>query len=106
MNKALISGKVDGEVRENEFSGGKVCNFSVLTVKKYKDNEFKSWHRCTAWNDLADVCSTLTEGDSVFVEGEIQYKKHEGVLKTTIKVDSIEKTGQMSVDSGDDDIPF
>lgn len=82
VNKAIIVGNLgkDPEVRHTQ-NGTAVCNFSVATTEKYKDNqgqqqEQTEWHNIVVWGNLADICSKyLHKGKQVYLEGKIQTRK-------------------------------
>jgi single-strand DNA-binding protein len=56
--------------------GNAVCNFSVATNRRWKDNagnlqEETTWVRVTTWGALAENCNQfLVKGSPVFVEGD------------------------------------
>ena len=62
---------------------GLVANFSLATEYSYKDNDGKkvketSWHKCVAWNGLAELIEDYTEkGSRVLVTGRIKYEEYE-----------------------------
>ena len=96
LNKAIIIGNLgsDPEVR-TVGSGGRVANFSVATSRSWtgrdgSQQEKTEWHRIVAWDNergpkLADVAERfLKKGDTVYIEGEIEYRSYEdkdGVTK-------------------------
>lgn len=91
VNKAIIVGNLgaDPEIRSIA-SGTRVANISVATSRRWTDRsgaqqEKTEWHRIVLWDKLADVAERfLKKGDSVYVEGEIEYRSYEdkdGVTK-------------------------
>ncbi len=63
-------------------SGAAVATFSVATNRTYvTDGEKKEdvdFHRCVAWNKLAELCSQLLKkGTKVFVSGRLQNRSWE-----------------------------
>lgn len=72
-------------------NGTKVANFTVATsTGGYKTSdgrdipESTQFHRIVAWRGLAEVCEKLLhKGDSVFVQGRIEYSEEE---KNGVKV--------------------
>lgn len=91
VNKAIIVGNLgaDPEVRSIA-SGTRVANLSVATSRRWNDRsgqqqEKTEWHRIVLWDRLAEVAERfLKKGDTVYVEGEIEYRSYEdkdGVTK-------------------------
>lgn len=63
-------------------SGAAVVTFSVATNRSYvADGERKEevdFHRCVAWNKLAEICNQfLKKGTKVFVSGRLQNRQWE-----------------------------
>jgi single-strand DNA-binding protein len=96
VNKAIIVGNLgaDPEIRSIA-SGTRVANISVATSRRWNDRngaqqEKTEWHRIVLWDKLADVAERfLKKGDSVYVEGEIEYRSYEdkdGVTKYTTEI--------------------
>ena len=91
VNKAIIVGNLgaDPEIR-SVASGTRVANISVATSRRWNDRngaqqEKTEWHRIVLWDKLADVAERfLKKGDTVYIEGEIEYRSYEdkdGVTK-------------------------
>lgn len=64
-------------------NGAAVVSFSVATNRSFiSDGERKEeadFHRCIAWNKLAELCSQLLKkGNRVFVSGRLQNRSWEG----------------------------
>lgn len=64
-------------------SGAAVATFTIATNRTYvTDGERKEeadFHRCVAWNKLAELCSQLLKkGNRVFVSGRLQNRSWEG----------------------------
>jgi single-strand DNA-binding protein len=64
-------------------NGAAVATFSIATNRSYTvDGERKEdvdFHRCVAWNKLAELCSQLLKkGVKVFVSGRLQNRSWEG----------------------------
>ncbi len=84
LNKALLIGNLgaDPEVRATS-DGTRVAEFSIATNRTWTDRsgakqERTEWHRIVAWAKLAEIAERyLRRGDSVCVEGEIQYRSYE-----------------------------
>lgn len=83
-NKVELMGNLtrDPELRYTP-SGAAVCTFSVATNRTFvSDGERKEeadFHRCVAWNKLAELCNQLLKkGNRVFVSGRLQNRSWEG----------------------------
>jgi single-strand DNA-binding protein len=82
MNKAIIIGNLgaDPEVRYTQ-EGQPVVTFNVATSERWKGKdgqmqEKTEWHRCVAFNRLAEICGEyLVKGSKVYWEGKIQTRK-------------------------------
>ena len=96
MNKVMLIGNVgrDPEVRMTT-TGTKKVSFSLATSQKYKDTagEYKEktqWHNIVCWGKLGDLVEKMVfKGTSLFIEGEITYRKWEdqnGVSKTITEI--------------------
>ena len=96
MNKVMLIGNVgrDQEVRMTT-TGTKKVSFSLATSQKYKDSygEYKEktqWHYVVFWGKLGDLVEKIVfKGSSLFIEGEITYRKWEdqnGVSKTITEI--------------------
>src|SRR5260221_383226 len=75
-------------------NGAAVVTFSIATNRTYLvDGEKKEdvdFHRCVAWNKLAELCSQLLKkGNRIFVSGRLQnrtWEDKEGVSKNTTEI--------------------
>ena len=96
MNKVMLIGNVgrDPEVRITT-TGTKKVSFSLATSQKYKDvaGEYKEktqWHNIVCWGKLGDLVEKMVfKGSSLFIEGEITYRKWEdknGQQKTITEI--------------------
>ena len=60
VNKAILIGRLGKDPELKYTPGGKaVCNFSLATSEKWKDQsgevqEKTEWHRCLAWGKIAE----------------------------------------------------
>ena len=84
LDKALLIGNLgsDPEIRTTT-DGSKVAGLSVATNRNWTDRDGQAqerteWHRVVAWANLAEIAEQyLSRGDSVYIEGEIQYRSYE-----------------------------
>ena len=91
VNKVTLLGNVGNEPEmRTTGSGTKVANFSVATNEVWYDKsnvkqERTEWHRCTAWDKVAEIVEQYVhKGDRIYVEGRISYSQTEddkGVVK-------------------------
>lgn len=85
LNKVILIGRLgrDPECRYMP-NGDAVCNFSVATSEKWKDQsgqpkERTEWHSITMHRKLAEVAAQyLKKGSQVYIEGRIQSRKYTG----------------------------
>ena len=96
MNKVMLIGNV-GRDPETKITttGTKKVSFSLATSQKYKDaaGEYKEktqWHNIVCWGKLGDLIEKMIfKGSSLFIEGEITYRKWEdqnGIQKTFTEI--------------------
>jgi len=77
VNKQILVGRLGGDpdVRFTS-SGTAVCNFSLATSYKYKDEETTTWHNIVVWGNTAEACGKhLAKGLLTYVEGRTQHRK-------------------------------
>jgi hypothetical protein len=85
LNKVILIGRLgrDPECRYLP-NGDAVCNFSVATSEKWKDQsgqpkERTEWHAITMYRKLAEIAAKyLQKGSQVYLEGKIQSRKYTG----------------------------
>src|SRR5262245_50800000 len=98
FNKIMIVGYLgrDPEIRYTP-QGQAVCNFSIATTEKRKDNtgdaqEITTWFRVTLWGRQAEVANQyLAKGRQVYIEGRLrqnEYTDREGNRRTTLEVNA------------------
>ena len=96
LNKVMLIGNVgnDPEIRATS-SGARVCKLSVATNRKWADRnggqqEKTEWHRLTVFGRLVDVVEQwVKKGDSLYVEGRVEYSQTEGEGGTKFWTDII-----------------
>ncbi|MCG8436312.1 MAG: single-stranded DNA-binding protein [Gammaproteobacteria bacterium] len=78
LNRVEIIGFLgtDAEMRYTA-SGKAVATLSIATTERWRTSdgaqqESTEWHRCVAWNALAENVAQLTKGSYVRVEGRLQ----------------------------------
>ena len=85
LNKVILIGRLgrDPETRYMP-NGDAVCNFSVATSEKWKDQsgqpkERTEFHSITMYRKLAEIAAQyLKKGSQVYIEGRIQSRKYTG----------------------------
>ncbi len=85
LNKVILIGRLgrDPECRYLP-NGEAVCNFSIATSEKWKDQsgqpkERTEWHSITMYRKLAEIAAQyLKKGSQVYIEGRIQSRKYTG----------------------------
>ena len=106
VNKVIIVGNLGRDPESRTFpSGDQVCNVTIATTDKWKDQqsgemrEATEWHRVTFNGRLAEIAAQyLRKGSQVYVEGSLRTRKwtdQAGVEKysTDIRADSMQMLG-------------
>ena len=94
LNKVLLIGRTGKDPEIKNVGEHKVASFSLATSRKIKGEETTQWHDCRAWNKLAEIMEQyVKKGDPLYVEGEIQYRKHEDKYYTNINVNQLTMLG-------------
>lgn len=105
INRVTLVGRIgrDPEVRTTP-SGHKVANLSVATQSRWTDKsgarqERTTWHKATAWSQLAEIAErVLTKGSLCYLDGELIYSEYtdkDGVVrqKAEVRLDQIVALG-------------
>lgn len=102
MNKAILTGTLGKDVKENNINGMVVCSFPLGTSDNVKNKEGKwesqtEWHNVKAFGKLAEIVSKFKKGDKVECSGKIKYSKYtnqngQTIYTTEIIADSINRT--------------
>jgi single-strand DNA-binding protein len=98
FNRIMIVGYLgrDPEIRYTP-QGQAVCNFSIATTERRKDNtgelqDLTTWFKITVWGRQAEVANQyLSKGKQVYVEGRLrqtEYTDREGMKRTTLEVNA------------------
>ncbi len=96
FNKITIVGYLgrDPEIRYTP-SGEAVCNFSVATTERRKDQagelqDQTTWFRVTVWGKRGEIANQyLTKGKQVYIEGRLrshEYTAQDGTRRTSLEV--------------------
>ena len=85
INRVTLLGHLAADPELYKFDGGKKkASFSVATDMRWKgddgnDRKQTDFHKISAWNSLADICSKyLKKGSAVFVSGKLRNRSYEG----------------------------
>ncbi len=100
FNKIIIVGNLgrDPELKYTPQGQG-VCEFSVATSEKRKDNigeikEETTWFKVSFWGKLAEVASQyLSKGRQVYIEGRLRTREwtdKEGRTRTSLEISGSE----------------
>ena len=81
VNKAIIVGNIGKDPVVRNFANGKVVQFSVATIKKYRDasgemKEETAWHNIRIAGKSAESFEKcgVKKGTPIYLEGEISYR--------------------------------
>lgn len=96
LNRVSITGRVarDPEFRQTN-SGQAVCNFRIVSHKRYHDVEGKPKEETcyvgvAAWHSLAESCKeSLLKGSAVQIEGELKSRvrdSNDGVRRSFVEI--------------------
>ena len=103
LNKVFLLGEVDvgppgkDTIHIKNFEdGNKVANFTLRVRERFtgvggERREKKSWHRVSAWGNMAKMVETtgIQAGTALLVEGRISYSKSNDKLYTNINATNI-----------------
>lgn len=96
MNKAILYGNCGKDPEVKRFDGGKiVAKFSLATNKSYTNASGEkitetAWHNIVFWGKLAELAEKyVKKGNSIIVEGEINYRSYENKDGVTIYITEI-----------------
>jgi single-strand DNA-binding protein len=96
VNKVILMGNV-GKDPELRFlpTGGGVANFSLATSESWRDKtsgeqkEQTEWHRCVAFNKLAEIIGEyVKKGSKLYIEGSLRTRSWEqdGITKYATEI--------------------
>lgn len=119
INKVTLIGRL-GKEPEIKIVGSdkKLSKFSIATSESYKDasgqwQDKTQWHNVTAWSEVK-----AEKGDTLYIEGKIEYREHEGKyytdiiasytrkLSSTQKIESIKPEIIIPTEKISEDLPF
>lgn len=85
LNIIQLRGRLGKDAETRTTPGEKkVTALSVATTPRYFDSKSKQWkdgktewHRCYAWEKLAEKAATLKKGETVQIEGTLTSREYE-----------------------------
>ena len=96
VNKAIIVGNLGADPEIRSTSGGpRGAHRPGAPSRRWnarhgQQQEKTEWHRIVLWDKLAEIAERyLTKGDSVYIEGEIEYRQYQdkdGVTKYSTEI--------------------
>jgi single-strand DNA-binding protein len=100
MNRCQLYGNLGSDPKvTNLQSGKKVAKFSLATNRTYSNASGErvtetQWHSIVSWGKLAELCEKyLKKGNSVIIEGEINYRSYENKEGVTVYITEIVGNG-------------
>jgi len=73
-------------------NGTAICNISVATTEKVKDQDVTTWFRISVWGKQGENCNQyLHKGSQVYIEGRLrqsEYTDRDGAKRYTLEVNS------------------
>ena len=78
-NKVQLIGRLGNDVEMITFDDGKTkSRFPIACTETHEGKVTRTaWHDIVAWEDTAFECSKLSKGDTVCVEGRLNYRTYE-----------------------------
>lgn len=118
MNRVTLLGNLGKDPEIRQMNNGKAAaSLSVATsVNKKQGNEWVSdtqWHRVVAYDKLAELAGTMSKGQSIFVDGRLNYRKYtnkEGVEQNVTEIVATELSPLAKAESrksaDEEEMPF
>ena len=91
VNKVILIGNLGKDPEARFLPNGKpVTNITVATSSKKDGQEYTQWHRCVAYEKVAEIISQYAKkGQPIYIEGTLRYGKYtdkDGVEKHTTDI--------------------
>ena len=125
LNIIRLRGRLGKDADTKTTTGGKkVTALNIATTPRYLDKQKQwkdgktEWHRCYAWEKLAEKAATLKKGETVQVEGSLTSREYEkdGITRQVweVRIHDLARIAAFDVDSGEgeadtateEEIPF
>jgi single-strand DNA-binding protein len=112
LNIIRLRGRLGKDAETRNTTGGKeVTALSIATTPRYLDKQKQwkdgktEWHRCYAWEKLAEKAATLRKGETVQVEGTLTSREYEkdGIKRQVweVRIHDLTRIAAFDVDSAD-----
>jgi len=95
MNKVQLFGNVGKDPESKQINGKTITKFSLATNKSYTNSSGEKitetqWHNIVLWGKIAETASKyVKKGNSLIIEGEINYRSYENKDGQTVYVTEI-----------------
>jgi len=95
MNKVQLFGNVGKDPESKQINGKTITKFSLATNKSYSNSSGEKitetqWHSIVLWGKIAETASKyVKKGNSLIIEGEINYRSYENKDGQTVYVTEI-----------------
>lgn len=113
MNQTMIQGNLVRDAKVIQTTNNKPMTvFTVAVNEKYGDKEYVIFYDVSVFGRMANSCSGLTKGTSVFVVGKMSSRKKDekvfwSLTASFVAKEFMSEAKQDSVQSNnDDDLPF
>lgn len=98
VNKAILVGRLGRDPEFRQVGDKEVASMSLATDETYKDRNGEKqkktqWHRLSSWISIDFIRNYLHAGDSIYVEGKIEYREwtdKEGAKKLSTEINVID----------------
>lgn len=107
VNKAILVGRLGRDPEFRPVGDKEVASMSLATDETYKDKNGEKqkktqWHRLTSWISIDFIRNYLHAGDSIYVEGKIEYREwtdKDGVKKLMTEINVTDIRGMITARS-------
>jgi single-strand DNA-binding protein len=113
LNIIQLRGSLGKDAETKTTTGGKkVTALNIATTPRYLDKQTKKWkdgktewHRCYAWEKLAERAAKLKRGEAVQVEGTLTSREYEkdGITRQVweVRITDLVRIAAFEKDSGE-----
>lgn len=74
-NLVQVQGRLGADIQIIKFENGMKGVLSVATQKGFGDKQKTHWHTVILYNKAAHIASKLVKGNTVFCQGELEYRQ-------------------------------
>lgn len=92
LNRVQLTGRLAREPLLHDVGDHRIASLQLVSERRWRTApgtvmRDHSWHRLTAWEDLADLCGRLLHaGDRVYVEGQLRPISGQGGAVLTYEI--------------------